>query len=268
MDEMNRSKTVLITGASKGIGYELAKLFAADGYNLVLVARSAELLYEIKEDFESEYNSEILIIVKDLSLPNAATEVFSETKKRKIFIDILINNAGIGEFGHFADLEFDKVRQIMQLNMIAVTELTSLYLKGMTKRRSGRIMNVSSLAAFQPGPYMSLYYASKAYIQSLSEAIAVELDGTGVTMTVLCPGPTKSDFQKHVGSEDSALARLNLMSSSEEVAKHAYKDLQNGKMISIPGILNNGVAFLAKIFPSKAGARIVRNLQELNRHQY
>lgn len=265
MNEKNRNKTVLITGASKGIGYELAKLFAADGYDLVLIARSKELLYEIKENFETEYKSEVLVIVKDLSLPDSALEIYNETQKREIEIDILINNAGIGEFGHFADLEFEKVRQIVQLNMIAVTELTSLYLKEMTKRRSGKIMNVSSLAAFQPGPWMSLYYASKAYIQSLSEAIAVELEGTGVTMTVLCPGPTKSDFQKQVGSEDSALVRLNLMSSSEEVAKHAYKDLDNGKMISIPGVLNNGIAFLAKIFPSKAGARIVRNLQEINR---
>ncbi|MCK4661639.1 MAG: SDR family oxidoreductase [Bacteroidales bacterium] len=263
----NTNKTALITGASRGIGYELAKLFVKDSYNLVLIARSKDKLKEIKEEFSKKYNVDILIIVKDLSVPNAAIEIFNEIEKQEIIIDVLVNNAGIGDFGLFNNENLLKISQMMQINIITLTELTKLFLKGMVERKKGKILNVSSLAAFQSGPYMAVYYASKAYVQSFSEAIASELKGTGVTVTTLCPGPTKSGFQHEVGSKNSNLAKLNLLSSSEEVAKDAYKALFAGKKVVIPGFFNTSLVNTAKIIPRKTKTHIIKKLQEFNRKE-
>ena len=262
---MNNNKTALITGASRGIGYELAKLFAKNSYRLVLVSRNEVKLKEIHKKFAAEYKSEVIIIAKDLSLPNAAIKIFTELQNKQITIDVLVNNAGIGGFRNFKDEDFLKISQIMQINIVTLTELTKLILNGMVKRKEGKILNVSSLAAFQPGPYMAVYYASKAYVQSFSEAIACELKGTGVTITTLCPGPTKSGFQSDVGSDNSIISKLHLLSSAEEVAKYAYKELHAGKIIAIPGFINNSIVYIAKIIPWKTGARIIRKLQEFNR---
>lgn len=262
---MNNNKTVLITGASRGIGYELALLFAKNSYRLVLVSRSKDKLKEIQKYFTAVYRIEVIVIAKDLSLPNAAIEIFDELQDQKITVDVLVNNAGIGFFGNFNDADSLQISQIMQINIVALTELTKLILTGMVIRKEGKILNVSSLAAFQPGPFMAVYYASKAYVQSFSEAIACELKGTGVTVTTLCPGPTKSGFQSNVGSENSTISRLHLLSSAEEVAYYAYKELHAGKIIAIPGFLNTSIVFMAKIIPLKTGARIIRKLQELNR---
>ena len=260
-------KTALITGATKGIGYELTKLFARDSYNLVLVARNKDKLIEIKEDFSKKYNIEVIVIPKDLTMPNAAIEIFHETVRKQIIIDVLVNNAGIGDFEIFNHADLSKISQIMQINIVSLTELTKLYLKGMVYRKEGKILNVSSMAAFQPGPYMAVYYASKAYVQSFSEAIASELKGTGVTVTALCPGPTKSGFQHEVGSEGSNLSKLNLLSSSEYVAKYGYRALHEGKRVAIPGFVNTSLINTAKFIPRKATIQVVKKLQELNRKE-
>ncbi len=258
-------KTALITGATRGIGYEFTKLFARDSYDLVLVARSKNKLKEIQEDFGKKYNIDIIIIAKDLSATNAAINIFNEIEEKQIEIDVLVNNAGIGDFELFNNEKLLKISQIMQINIVALTELTKLFLKGMVDRKEGKILNVSSMAAFQPGPYMAVYYASKAYVQSFSEAVASELKGTGVTVTTLCPGPTKSGFQHEVRSEGSNLSRLNLLSSSEDVAKYGYKALQAGKEVAIPGFVNASLFKTAKIIPRKTTIQIVKKLQELNR---
>jgi hypothetical protein len=259
-------KTALITGATKGIGYELTKLFARDSCNLVLVARDAKKLNEIKTDLSEKYTIDILIIVKDLSKPNAASEIFNETVKKKISINILVNNAGIGDFGKFQNQDFHKIGEILQINIISLTELTRLFMSSMLIKNKGQILNISSMAAFQPGPYMAVYYASKAYVQSFSEAITSELKGTGVSVTTLCPGPTKSGFQKEVGSENSNLAKYKLLSSSEEVAKDGYKALQGGKEIEIPGLLYSSLFNTSKVIPRKAKTKIIKKLQEFNRN--
>ena len=259
-------KAVLITGASKGIGYELTKLFAKDSYNLVLVARDKGKLKEIKENLSKKYNIDILIIAKDLSEPNAAIEIFNETIKKHIAIDILVNNAGIGDFGKFYNEDISKISNILQINIISLTELTRLFLDAMVLKKEGKILNVSSMAAFQPGPYMAVYYASKAYVQSFSEAITSELKGTGVTVTTLCPGPTKSGFQQQVGSEGSKLSKFNLLSTSKEVAKSGYRALKSGKEVEIPGFINSSLLNTSKIIPRRAKTQIISKLQMLNRY--
>ena len=258
-------KTVLITGATRGIGYELVKLFAKDSYNLILVARDKDRLDEIKENFSKKYKVDILIIAKDLSKPNAALEIFNETIEKQIIVDILVNNAGIGDFEKFFNEDLSKISNIMQVNIISLTELTRLFINKMVMKKEGKILNVSSMAAFQPGPYMAVYYASKAYVQSFSEAITSELKGTGVTVTTLCPGPTKSGFQHEVGSEDSNLSKYNLLSSSAAVAKDGYKALQAGKEIIIPGLLYTSLLNTSKVIPRKTKTKIIKKLQILNR---
>ena len=267
MNNNKTGKTALITGATKGIGYELTKLFAADSYNLVLVARNKDDLKKLQKDLRKKHNINVTIIAKDLSVPNVAFEIFHETIKKQIVVDVLVNNAGIGDFEIFNNEDLLKISQIMQINIVSLTELTKLFLKGMVYRKEGKILNVSSLAAFQPGPYMAVYYASKAYVQSFSEAIASELKGTGVSVTALCPGPTKSGFQHEVGSESSNLSRLNLLSSSEYVAKYGYRALHEGKRVVIPGFVNASLVNTVKFIPRKATIQMVKRLQELNRKE-
>ena len=267
MNNNKTGKTALITGATKGIGYELTKLFAEDSYNLVLVARNKDRLKEIQEELGEKHNINVTIIAKDLSLPNAALEIFRETIRKQISVDVLVNNAGIGDYEIFNNANLSKISQIMQINIVSLTELTKYYLKGMVYRKEGKILNVSSMAAFQPGPYMAVYYASKAYIQSFSEAIACELKKTGVTVTALCPGPTKSGFQHEVGSESSTLAKLNLLSSSEYVAKYGYNALLDGKRVAIPGFINTSIVNTAKFFPRRTTVQVVKRMQELNRKE-
>lgn len=265
---MNNNKTVLITGASRGIGYSLAKQFAQRAYRLVLVSRNPNILKEIQDNFISEFNTDVIIIVKDLAQPNAALEILQELNTSQITIDILVNNAGIGDFSEFYKEDYHKIIDILQLNIVTLTELTRIFLQGMVERKEGKILNVSSLAAFLPGPYMAVYYASKAYVKSFSEAIANELKGTGVTVTALCPGLTKTGFQHEVGSENSNLAKLNLMTSADEVAKYGIQALLEGKEVAIPGVLNTTLAITTKFIPSRLKTKLIGKMQELNRKKF
>lgn len=262
---MNTTQTVLITGASRGIGYDLAREFALKSYRLVLVARNGPRLCEIQEKFSTEFGIEVIILVKDLAIDGAALEIFNELEERNIVVDVLVNNAGIGDFGVFNNMQFQKISGMLHLNIVTLTELTRLFLKGMVERKQGKILNVASMAAYMPGPYMAVYFASKAYVKSFSHAIASELKGTGVTVTALCPGNTKTGFQREVGGENSNMAKLHMLTSSEYVAKAAVKALSEGKEVVIPGLINASLAMTTRLIPSRVKSRIIRRMQELNR---
>lgn len=260
-----KSRVALVTGAASGLGYELALLLAKDGYNLVLVDVNAEKLQEAKDEVLALYPSEIQLINKDLSKPNVAKEIFQDLEGKPI--DVLINNAGFGIFGSFNDTDWDRDLAMLNLHVITTTHLTKLILKGMVARGSGKILNMSSLAAFQPGPLMSLYYASKAYILSFSEAIANELKGTGVTVTALCPGQTKTCFQEVVsnGSKASENKITFNIASPKEVAEYGYEAMLKGKVVAIPGRFNKFLSKLPRFVPRRTATAIIRKIQEKNR---
>jgi uncharacterized protein len=250
----------LITGASSGIGYELANILAQNQYNLILVSRNTEKLHEMKKRLEDTYSIKVEILVKDLSMQGSSKEVYDEIKNQPI--DILINNAGFGDFGFFANSDMHKITAMMQLNMVALTELTHLFLPTMIQRKSGKIMNVASLAAFQPGPLMAVYYATKAYVLSFSEALSNELQKTGVTVTALCPGPTNTGFADVASLSNSKLFTSLPIASAENVAKFGYKSMMKGNVVAIPGNLNKFSAFLTRFFPRKFVRNMARKIQE------
>ncbi|WP_413306661.1 SDR family oxidoreductase [Bacillus sp. 1P10SD] len=244
-------KTALITGATSGLGYEFAKLFAKDGYNLVLVARNESTLNELKQTYS---NVEVTVIPKDLSVPGAAKEVYEEVEQNGISVDVLVNNAGFGLMGKFDELELEKQSNMIQLNITALTELTYYFLPKMKQRKSGRILNVASTAAFQPGPLMAVYFASKAYVLSFSEALVEELAGTGVTVTTLCPGATKTNFGVVASVENSKM--FSSAMSSDVVAKQGYEALMHGKRVIVTGGLNKAGVLGAKFMPRNLAAKI------------
>lgn len=257
------SKTALITGGASGLGYELALLLAKDGYNLVLIDIDAEKLQEVKQGIETDFTVNVQIYDKDLSVVNISEEIMLELKG--LPIDVLVNNAGFGLFGSFWETDWEREKQMLHLHVITTTHLTKLVLKDMIQRGSGKILNLSSLAAFQPGPLMSLYYATKGYILSFSEAIANELKGTGVTVTALCPGPTKTSFQKVVSNASSENKITFNMANAKEVAAYGYKAMNKGKVYAIPGKFNKLLATLPRFIPRNTAATIVKRIQEKNR---
>lgn len=259
---MADTKTVLITGASSGIGLELARIFASKGYNLIIVARNLIELSRLKNELNEKYKVFVEEIEKDLSVPGAAKEVYDEVKSINFDVDILINNAGFGDFGFFQNSDWDKQERMINVNMLALTQLTWLYLPEMIKKGSGKIMNVASTAAFQPGPLMSVYYASKAYVLFFTEAIANELEGTGVTVTALCPGPTKSGFQKTANVENSKMMNGKSIPDSKAVAEYGYKALMKGKRVAIHGVVNKELAFFSRRIPKGMILKTVRKINE------
>lgn len=259
------SRTALITGASGGIGYDLAEIMAADGLNLVIVARSADKLDKMAHEFGQKYGVTITAVAKDLARPQAPTELVAALEAANITIDLLVNNAGFATYGRFHELPLERELQMIQLNITTLTHLTHLLLPGMVQRGQGQIMNVASTAAFQPGPLMAVYYASKAFVLSFSEAIANELEGTGVTVTALCPGPTASGFQARAAMEESRLVQNGLM-DSRTVAEIGYKGLKDGKTVVVPGLANKVGTMMPRFVPRKMVTRIVRNMQERTTH--
>jgi uncharacterized protein len=256
-------KTALVTGAASGLGYELSILLAKDAYKLILVDIDAESLSKAKTELESNFNVEVVMLVKDLSVQNIADEIVIDINDEPI--DVLINNAGFGLFGSFVDTDWERELEMLHLHILTTTHLTKRILEGMVQRRSGKILNMSSLAAFQPGPLMAIYYASKSYLLSFSEAISNELNGTGVTVTALCPGPTKTAFQGVV-SESASDNKISFnMASPSNVALYGYKAMQKGKAVAIPGLINKFLASLHRFVSRSMATKIVRNLQEKNR---
>ena len=253
---MSLKSFTLITGASGGIGYDLALLAAADGKNLVLVARSADKLDKLAETIRKSCKSEVITIIADLSEETGVSKLISELTTEKIPIDTLVNNAGFGDFGDFAKADLPKNLEMIRLNISALTQLTHFAQQGMLKAGFGRILNVASTAAFMPGPGMAVYYASKAYVLSFSEALTRELKGSGVTLTTLCPGPTDTGFASTAGLGKSLMHRLLPAATSTEVALAGYTAMKKGKAIVIPGFVNK----LSAMSPRFTPRSMVRNM--------
>jgi short-subunit dehydrogenase len=254
-------QTALITGASGGIGYELAKLFAQDRYNLVLVARSAETLNQLAAELQTQHGVRVTVAPVDLGEPSAPRFLFDQLRREGINVDILVNNAGFGTFGEFAQVPEKEILDQIQLNITALTRLTKLFIPPMLERRSGRIMNVASTAAFQPGPLMAVYYATKAYVLSFSEALANELRGSGVTVCCFCPGATNTGFAKRAGIEGSRLFKIGAM-NVETVARDGYRGLIAGRTVVISGVRNWLVAESVRFAPRKIVTAISRWVTE------
>jgi short-subunit dehydrogenase len=254
-------KTALITGASSGIGLALAKIHASSGGNLVLVARNKSKLDELKIELEKQFKVSVHTIGKDLSRVNSAQEVYDETNNQNIQIDYLINNAGFGDFGIFVETDWTKELQMINLNIITLTLLSKLYLQDMVKRRSGKIMNVASTAAFQPGPTMAIYCASKSYVLSFTEALSNEVSDKGITITALCPGATETGFQSAASMDESKLFKDKKLPTAEEVAKYGYSSMLNGKTVAIHGFMNyimaNSVRFIPRAMVLKVSRKIL-----------
>lgn len=249
------NKTVLITGASSGFGYEFVKLFSKDGYDLILVARNLTRLKEIKKEFA---NSQITVIEKDLTKPNAIKELYTEIKEKDLRIDVLVNNAGYGLYGEFDEISIEKQLNMINLNITALTELTYYVIKDMKSNKNGKILNVASLAAFFPGPLMATYYATKAYVLSISQALAEELKGTGITVTALCPGPSATNFAKAAAADKTKLFENGM--SAEAVSKIGYEALMKNKRFVVSGKLNKLGAFFGKRLPQKFVTSMVKRV--------
>ena len=255
-------KSALITGASSGIGLELAKTFAREGFNLVLCARREDRLMHLKQELEENHSTHVHVFVADLSKPDAPDTLFQFCENQNIQIDVLINNAGIGDYGFFSESDWNKTANMIDLNVRSLTHLTHLFLPGMISRGTGKIMNVASTAAFQPGPLMSVYYATKHYVLAFSEALANEVAKHDITVTTLCPGPTQSEFQATANMEKSKLMDRFPVPSSAEVAQYGFNALKNGKRVAIYGVMNKIMAKIIKFFPRKWVTAIVRKIQE------
>jgi short-subunit dehydrogenase len=254
-------KTALITGASAGIGLELARLFARHHNDLVLVARRGERLREIAAELEGKHGITAHVIVADLAAVDGPHRLFGEVQERGIEIEYLVNNAGFGTFGAFSETDVQSTMDLVRLNIGALTELTALLLPAMIERNSGRVLNVASAAAFQPGPLMATYYASKAYGLHFSEALNEELEGKAVSVTALCPGPVRTEFQQVAGMETSGLVLNKRLTSVEEVAEAGYRAMMRGKAYVIPGLASKLLALSVRFAPRRFVAKFVHRLQ-------
>lgn len=254
----------LITGASKGIGLELAKLFAKDGYPLIIVARSKELLDDIKQDLVSKHLIDVRIIVKDLTRISAAQELYDEIKGNNLQVDYLINNAGFGDYGEFLDANLAHHINMINLNIITLVQLCNLFGNDMKQRNYGKIMNVGSIASFFPGPLMATYYATKSFVLSFSEALSKELEKTNVTVTVLCPGTTATQFFDSANATNDKTNLLKKMrpASANSVAQYGYKKMMRGKVIAIHGIKNRMAIFFNRFISRKLSRKLVYNIQK------
>jgi uncharacterized protein len=258
-------KTALITGASFGIGLELARIFARENYNLVLVARTADKLRQLASELEKAHGTRSLILAVDLAEPGASAYAFDQTTRADVVIDVLVNNAGFGQYGQFAESDLEECLRQIQLNVTTLTHLTRLYLPGMIERKNGGILNVASTAAFQAGPLMAVYFATKAYVLHFSEAIANELQGTGVTVTCLCPGATATEFHKRAKATGMRLLRMGSM-DARTVAEDGYRALMAGKPVVISGFRNWLVAQSVRFGPRRMATAIARATQESRNH--
>ena len=264
---MNSTRNyTLITGASTGIGYELAKLFAKDRHNLILVARDEGKLETAKNEL-SKYNVEVKILSLDLSKSEDIQGLFNYVEMNKLNVDILVNNAGIGTFGDFSEIEWVKEEALIDINIKVLTKLTKYFLPKIIECKNGGILNVASTAAFCSGPRMAAYYASKAYVLNLTEAIYEECKDSGIRISCLCPGPVKTTFQDKAGIKKSESAKKYLM-DAEEVAKVSYKDFKKGKLIIIPGMKNKLLVIGNKLLPRRISRKIILKTNKKQGEKY
>ena len=252
--------TVLITGASGGIGEELARLFAAHGHDLVLVARTEPKLRSLSAELARAHGVQCRVFAADLSDPSAPPRIFEMLRQQAVATDVLVNNAGFGARGAYAELDYEVEARMIQVNIVALAHLTRLLLPGMLARRNGKILNVASTAAYVPGPFMAVYYASKAFVLSFSEAIAEETRSSGVTVTALIPGPTQTGFAATAGNQDTPLFRNGSVMSAAAVARVAFDGLMAGKRVAIAGVSNKLTVFLTRLAPRTMLARITSRL--------
>jgi short-subunit dehydrogenase len=253
------NRTALITGASTGIGFELAQLFAQDHFNVILVARDKPRLTQLADDLIRRYGISAKVIEKDLSKPSAPIEIYEELQRASLSIDILVNNAGAGVYGLFAESNLEEQLDALQLNIMTLTSLAHLFLPTI-KSRKGKILNVASTAAFQPGPLMGCYFASKAYVLFFSEAMANEVKISGVTVTALCPGPTQTNFQARSGTQN--IRESAIMMDAKSVAQIGYQGLMRGKTVVVPGLTNKILVCLVRFFPRDLVTQVARFFEE------
>ena len=259
-------KTVLITGASSGIGRALAKEFAKNQFNIIAVAQHDNSLTTLKNELLSTYRIDVETIAMDLTEDGSPSALYHEIKNRGYIVDILVNDAGVGQHGYFVEGDWDKYLEIIHLNIIALTKLTHLYAKDMVSRNEGKILQLGSIAGFQPGPLMGVYHASKAFVVSLSEALATELEDmdSDVTITCVCPGPTETAFFVKADMLDTNVYqnKEKTMMQPEEVAEGAYKALMDGERIYIPGAMNKVTTFIRRAIPKSMQARMQQKYYE------
>jgi short-subunit dehydrogenase len=253
-------ETVLITGASSGFGFELAHIFAANGADLALVARREEVLHKLALELEDLYDTRSTIIPIDLSAQDAPSTIVRKLADREVVIDVLVNNAGFGARGPVAKLSWERQMAMLQVNVSSLTSLTRLLLPSMIERDRGGVLNVASIAAFIPGPHLAVYYASKAYVLSFTEALAEELSGTNVTVTCLAPGPAATGFGADSGMDDTLLFKVGVL-EAKEVAEAGYRGYRRGKVLVIPGLLSKLVPLSVRFTPRSWARRLVRSLQ-------
>jgi short-subunit dehydrogenase len=252
----------LITGASSGIGAALARRFAAGGHDVALVARTLPRLQELADELARTYGIAAHVLRADLADPAAPGALTDELSQHGLVVEILVNNAGFGLWGPFAEADLQRELDMLQVNVVALTHLTRLLLPGMIARGHGKILNVASTAAVAPGPLMAVYYASKAYVLSFSLAIANELEGSGVTVTTLCPGPTRTAFATVAGMDESILFRSPGVMDADAVARAGYEGLMRGKTMVVPGLMNKLLVLGARLAPRGLLVKITRRFQE------
>lgn len=254
--------TALITGASSGIGKALARIFAQHGYRLVIVAEDASALSSTARELRSAYSAEVTELPHDLTQDQAPREIYDQLTDQNIEVDVLVNNAGVGQKEKFHETDIEKDLYIIRLNIEAVVRLTKLFLPDMVKRKRGKILNLGSVAGFQPGPLLAIYHASKAFVVSFSEALAEELKGTDVSVTALCPGPTDTYFFDRADMEDTRIVQEGKAMDPNKVAEIGYKALINGERIVIPGLSNKLLTFTRRLMPKSMQAAIHRKVYE------
>lgn len=255
-------ETVLITGASSGIGLELARCFAAEGSRLILVARNTSALEKLAGELRRDYDAEATVLTADLSLPESPRKIFSELKGRGIVVDVLVNNAGFGAHGLFSELPLQRQLEMIQVNVATLTELTGLFLPGMVERHLGGVLNVASVAGFVPGPGMAVYYATKAFVLSFTEAVAGELAGTGVKVMALCPGPTATNFGRVAHVNGARLVRVASM-TAKKVALQGHRAFRDGRVVAVSGWRNRLLVLLIRLTPRLLVRRITRKFNDV-----
>jgi len=252
-------ETVLITGASSGIGLELARCFAADKSHLVLVARNTAALQSLADELHRQHGTQTTVLTADLSRPETPARVFNELQQAGVAVDVLVNNAGFGAHGAFAGWPLRRQLEMIQVNVAALTELTGLFLPGMLARKRGGVLNVGSVAGFVSGPGMAVYFATKAFVLSFSEALAAELAGTGLTVTALCPGPTATNFGNVARGPKDRQFRAAKMTAAA-VARCGHRAFRHGKVLCVPGLRNQFLIFLMRLAPRGLQRKAVKSL--------
>ncbi|HEY6979120.1 MAG TPA: SDR family oxidoreductase [Chitinophagaceae bacterium] len=258
----NQNGYALITGATSGIGYELAKLFAQDGYNLVIVARSEEELNNTAAGFEQQYEIDVVKISKDLFDPENAFALYDEIISKGIQVDVLVNDAGQGQYGEFVDTDIRRELAIIQLNISSLVVLTKQFLKDMVARGKGKILNLSSIASKTPGPFQSVYHGTKAFVQSFTEAVYNEAKGKGVIVTALLPGATDTDFFNKAEMQDAKIVQEGKLADPEKVAKDGYEALMKGNDKVVSGFKNKMQVAMSNVMPDSTAAEMMRKQQE------